>query len=176
MKKEFLAQIDRLVPWGEWIAEIKPCYYKGERGNKPCGLELMLRIYMLRKLYDLSDMATVAEVIDSRAFFEFCGVDSSNHLDTTLGCFAKSCRTHRKAETAEPYSCIGCFPQLRSGRPPRQKEAGGQSHESDRDRPTHRRPWPGRDPQGDPPDSAHPGERPVADDIGKLAEILLRHV
>ena len=27
-KKEFLAQKDRLIPWGEWIAEIKPCYYK----------------------------------------------------------------------------------------------------------------------------------------------------
>ncbi len=34
-KKEFLEQIERIVPWGEWITLIKPCYYKGERGNKP---------------------------------------------------------------------------------------------------------------------------------------------
>lgn len=40
-------------------------YYKGERGNKSYDLELMLRIYMLENLYDLSDMGTVAEVIDS---------------------------------------------------------------------------------------------------------------
>ena len=88
-KKEFLAQIDRIVPWGEWIEEIKPCYYKGERGNKPYDLELMLRIYLLQNLYDLSDMATVAEVIDSRAFSEFCGVDSSNQVPNgdTLGRF-----------------------------------------------------------------------------------------
>ena len=88
-KKEFLAQIDRIVPWGEWIEEIKPCYYKGERGNKPYDLELMLRIYLLQNLYDLSDMATVAEVIDSRAFSEFCGVDSSNQVPDgdTLGRF-----------------------------------------------------------------------------------------
>ena len=88
-KKEFLAQIDRIVPWGEWVAEIKPCYYKGERGNKPYDLELMLRIYMLQNLYDLSDMGTVAEVIDSRAFSEFCGVDSSNQVPDgdTLGRF-----------------------------------------------------------------------------------------
>ena len=26
-KKEFLAQIERIVPWGEWIALIKPHYY-----------------------------------------------------------------------------------------------------------------------------------------------------
>ena len=88
-KKEFLAQIDRIVPWGEWIEEIKPCYYKGERGNKPYDLELMLRIYLIQNLYDLSDMATVAEVIDSRAFSEFCGVDSSNQVPDgdTLGRF-----------------------------------------------------------------------------------------
>ncbi len=88
-KKEFLAQIDRIVPWGDWIEEIKPCYYKGERGNKPYDLELMLRIYLLQNLYDLSDMATVAEVIDSRAFSEFCGVDSSNQVPDgdTLGRF-----------------------------------------------------------------------------------------
>lgn len=42
-KKEFLEQIDRLIPWGEWVEEIRPCYYKGERGNKPYGIELMLR-------------------------------------------------------------------------------------------------------------------------------------
>ena len=40
-KKEFLAQIERIVPWKEWLALIEPCYYKGERGNKPYPLETM---------------------------------------------------------------------------------------------------------------------------------------
>ena len=88
-KKEFLAKIERLIPWGEWLLLIRPCYYKGERGNKPYDLELMLRIYLLQNLYDLSDEKTVAEVIDSRAFSEFCGVDSSNQVPDgdTLGRF-----------------------------------------------------------------------------------------
>ena len=88
-KKEFLKRIDGIVPWGEWISIIKPFYYKGERGNKPYDLELMLRIYLLQNLYTLSDMATVAEVIDSRAFSEFCGVDSPNQVPDgdTLGRF-----------------------------------------------------------------------------------------
>ena len=34
-KKEFLAQIERLIPWGEWVSLIQPCYYKGERGTSP---------------------------------------------------------------------------------------------------------------------------------------------
>ncbi len=88
-KKEFLAQIERIIPWAEWLCLIKPCYYKGERGNQPYPLELMLRLYVLQNLYNLSDMATVTEAIDSRAFSEFCGVDSSNQVPDgdTLGRF-----------------------------------------------------------------------------------------
>lgn len=88
-KKEFLAQIDRIIPWGKWIALMRPCYYKGEGGNKPYDLERMLRIYMIQNLYNLSDTASVAEVIDSRAFSDFCGVESSNQLPDrdTLGRF-----------------------------------------------------------------------------------------
>ena len=88
-KKEFLTQIERIVPWKEWLCLIQPCYYKGERGNKPYPLETMLRLYLLQNLYDLSDEATVAEVIDSRAFSDFCGIDSSNQVPdgATLGRF-----------------------------------------------------------------------------------------
>lgn len=95
-KKAFLEQIDRIVPWGEWVAIVKPHYYKGERGNKPYDLELMLRIYMLETLYDLSDMGTVAQVIDSRAFSEFCGVDSGNQVPggDTLGRFRNLLEEH----------------------------------------------------------------------------------
>lgn len=88
-KKEFLGQIERIIPWKEWLAIIQPRYYKGERGNKPYPLEAMLRLYLLQNLYDLSDEATVAEAIDSRVFSEFCGVDSSNQVPDgdTLGRF-----------------------------------------------------------------------------------------
>ena len=57
--------------------------------NKPYDLERMLRIYLVQNLYNLSDMATVTEVIDSRAFSDFCGVESSNQVPDgdTLGRF-----------------------------------------------------------------------------------------
>ena len=88
-KRAFLGEIERIVPWEKWISIIKPYYYKGERGNKPYDLERMLRIYLVQNLYTLSDMATVAEVIDSRAFSDFCGVESSNQVPDgdTLGRF-----------------------------------------------------------------------------------------
>ena len=62
-KKEFLEQMERLIPWGEWKAIIEPYYYKGERGNKPYDLELMLRLFVVQNLYSLSDMATRDEAI-----------------------------------------------------------------------------------------------------------------
>lgn len=88
-KKAFLGQMNQLIPWSEWVAMIRPCYYKGERGNKPYGLELMLRIYVLQMVYNVADMAVAAEVIDSRAFSEFCGVTSSNQVPNgdTIGRF-----------------------------------------------------------------------------------------
>lgn len=88
-KKEFLEQMERLIPWAEWIGIIKPYYYTGERGNKPFELETMLRIHLLQNLYDLSDMGAMTEVIDSRAFSAFCGVDSSNQIPDgdTIGRF-----------------------------------------------------------------------------------------
>ena len=62
-------------------------FVKGERGNKPYDLELMLRLYLVQNLYNLSDEATVDEAIDSRAFSDFRGVESSNRVpdgDTLL--------------------------------------------------------------------------------------------
>ncbi len=38
-KKEFLEQMDQLIPWEKWVEEIRPCYYKGKRGNKPYGID-----------------------------------------------------------------------------------------------------------------------------------------
>ena len=45
-KKEFLGIMEKLIPWSEWVGIVQPHYYKGERGNKPYDLELMLRIYV----------------------------------------------------------------------------------------------------------------------------------
>jgi len=65
-KKEFLAQIEKIIPWGEWETIVQPYYYKGERGNKPYDLNLMLHLHVLQNLYDLSDMATAAMLAPKR--------------------------------------------------------------------------------------------------------------
>jgi Transposase and inactivated derivatives, IS5 family len=88
-KKVFLEKLERIIPWANFIEIIKPCYYKGERGNKPYDLELMLRIFILQNVYNLADMAVMNEVIDSRAFSDFCGINSPDDVPNgdTIGRF-----------------------------------------------------------------------------------------
>ena len=88
-KRELLTRMDRIIPWEHWVGMVQPYYYKGERGNKPYQLELMLRIYVIQNLYGLADMAARNEIMDSRAFSDFCGVDSSNQVPDgdTIGRF-----------------------------------------------------------------------------------------
>ena len=88
-KKEFLNKMDSVIPWETFVKEIEPYYYKGERGNKPYPLELMLRIYMLQNLYDFADMKVMYEILDSRAFTEFCCINSPDEVPDgdTIGRF-----------------------------------------------------------------------------------------
>ena len=88
-KKDFLNKMDSIIPWDTFVKEIEPYYYKGERGNKPYPLELMLRIYMLQNLYDLADMNVMYEILDSRAFTEFCYINSPDEVPDgdTIGRF-----------------------------------------------------------------------------------------
>jgi len=88
-KQEFLRLMNDMIPWGEWARIVQPHYYAGERGNKPFPLLTMLRIHVVQNLYSLADMATMTEVIDSRAFSAFCEVESSNQVPDgdTIGKF-----------------------------------------------------------------------------------------
>ena len=89
-KKEFLEKMDRIIPWSIFISLIQPHYYKGERGNRPYELELMLRIFMLQNFYDLADMKVMNEILDSRAFSAFCCISSPEEVPDgdTIGRFS----------------------------------------------------------------------------------------
>ena len=79
-KKEFLDKMEKVVPMEKWLKMIRPFYYEGKVGNKPYELELMVRLYLLQNFYNLSDDMTISEVIDSRAFSEFCSIESENQV------------------------------------------------------------------------------------------------
>ena len=50
------------------------------REQQVLSLESMLWLYLLQNLYDLSNETAAAEAIDSRAFSDFCDIDSSNQI------------------------------------------------------------------------------------------------
>ena len=45
----FLAEMERVVPWGELCALIEPFYPQPGNGRPPIGVERMLRIYFLQQ-------------------------------------------------------------------------------------------------------------------------------
>ena len=75
-REEFLAQMNRVLPWGKLTALIEPVYPQGEgAGRPPVGLERMLRIHFLQHWFNLSDPAVEEALYDSRAMREFVGID-----------------------------------------------------------------------------------------------------
>jgi transposase, IS5 family len=74
-RAQFLAQMDRVVPWKQLCALIQPAYSKGVAGRPPVGLERMLRIYFLQQWFNLSDPAAEEALYDSIAMRQFVGID-----------------------------------------------------------------------------------------------------
>lgn len=76
-RAQFLAEMDRVVPWGELAAAIEPYYPKpgAAGGRPPIALEKMLRIYFLQAWFNLSDPAVEEALYDSASMRSFAGID-----------------------------------------------------------------------------------------------------
>jgi IS5 family transposase len=74
-RAQFLAEMDRVVPWRELCARIEPVYPKSGNGRPPVGLERMLRMYFLQHWFNLSDPAVEEALYDSPTMRAFVGID-----------------------------------------------------------------------------------------------------
>jgi transposase, IS5 family len=76
-RAQFLADMDRIIPWKELAGAIEPVYPKGgdAGGRPPIPLERMLRIYFLQLWFNLSDPAVEEALYDSVAMRRFAGID-----------------------------------------------------------------------------------------------------
>jgi IS5 family transposase len=74
-RAQFLAQMDRIVPWAALCALIDPVYPKAGNGRPPIDLELMLRVCFLQHGFNLSDPTVEEALYDSLAMRAFAGVD-----------------------------------------------------------------------------------------------------
>src|SRR5438445_263337 len=74
-RAQFLAEMDRVVPWRELCARIEPVYPKAGNGRPPVGVARMLRIYFLQHWFNLSDPAVEETLYDSPTMRAFVGID-----------------------------------------------------------------------------------------------------
>ncbi|TAJ91100.1 IS5 family transposase, partial [bacterium] len=74
-REKFLAEMERVVPWGKLAAVIEPYYPKAANGRRPMALERMVRIYFLQQWYALSDPGMEEALYDIESVRRFAGIE-----------------------------------------------------------------------------------------------------
>jgi len=74
-KREFLDEMNRVVPWSDLNALIEPHYPRGKTGRPPMGLDVMLRVHLLQQWSGLSDPAMEEAQRDLPLYREFAGLE-----------------------------------------------------------------------------------------------------
>ena len=82
-KRDFLDEMNLVVPWSELVALVTPhAPARGTKGGRPpFAVETMLRIHFLQQWFNLSDPAMEEALYDTPMFREFAGLDmGEDHL------------------------------------------------------------------------------------------------
>ncbi len=75
-KREFLEEMNLVVPWNELLALIEPFAPLGKTGRPPFASATMLRIHFMQQWFGLSDPAMEEALHDMALFREFAGLDA----------------------------------------------------------------------------------------------------
>jgi IS5 family transposase len=75
-KREFLDEMDQVIPWPELLALIAPYAPSGKTGRPPFALEVMLRIHLLQQFFGHSDPAMEEALHDIPLYREFARLDA----------------------------------------------------------------------------------------------------
>jgi IS5 family transposase len=70
-KREFLDEMERVVPWAALAQVVQPYYPRAKTGRPPFSIETMLRIHYLQQWFALSDPAMEEALHDMPVFREF---------------------------------------------------------------------------------------------------------
>ena len=99
-KREFLAQMEKVVPWDDLIALIAPYYPEGKNGRPPFSLHSMLRIHFLQQWFSLSDPAMEEAFFDTPLYSEFAQLEALSRLpdESTILRFRHRLEKHKLAE------------------------------------------------------------------------------
>nr|CUV26625.1 IS5 transposase and trans-activator; CP4-44 prophage [Ralstonia solanacearum]CUV37224.1 IS5 transposase and trans-activator; CP4-44 prophage [Ralstonia solanacearum]CUV42240.1 IS5 transposase and trans-activator; CP4-44 prophage [Ralstonia solanacearum]CUV61117.1 IS5 transposase and trans-activator; CP4-44 prophage [Ralstonia solanacearum] len=79
-KRVFLDEMERVVPWKEFVALITPHAPTKATGRKPFPIEAMLRIHFLQQWFGLSDVAMEEALYEVPLYREFTGLGGMSRL------------------------------------------------------------------------------------------------
>ena len=75
-KREFLDEMNLVVPWAELVALVTPFAPEGRRGRPPFAVATMLRVHFMQQWFGLSDPAMEEALFDVPLYREFAGLDN----------------------------------------------------------------------------------------------------
>ena len=98
-KREFLEQMERVVPWAALVTLIAPYYSKGRTGRPPFALETKLRIHTLQQWFSLSEPAMEEAFFDVPLYREFARLDVNGRMldESTILRFRHRLEKHQLA-------------------------------------------------------------------------------
>ena len=99
-KREFLSQMDRVMPWGDLVAVVSPYTRESKTGRPPFAVLTMLRIHFMQQWFTLSDPAMEEALHDVPLFREFAGLSLGYRLpdESTILRFRHLLEKHKLAD------------------------------------------------------------------------------
>lgn len=99
-KREFLSQMDRVMPWGDLVAVVSPYSRESKTGRPPFAVLTMLRIHFMQQWFTLSDPAMEEALHDVPLFREFAGLSLGDRLpdESTILRFRHLLEKHKLAD------------------------------------------------------------------------------
>lgn len=79
-KREFLAQMERVVPWAALVQLVEPHAVPAKTGRPPFAVETMLRVHFMQQWFTLSDPAMEESLHDVPLFREFAGLNWDSRI------------------------------------------------------------------------------------------------
>ena len=99
-KREFLEQMEQVVPWTALVDLIAPYYPEGRTGRPPFSLQTMLRTHFMQQWFTLSDPAMEEAFFDTPMFREFAQLEEFSRLpdESTILRFRHRLEKHKLSE------------------------------------------------------------------------------
>jgi IS5 family transposase len=79
-KQILLDEMEKVVPWSDFMALIEPHYPRSHTGRPPFALQTMLRIHLMQQWFELADLSMEEALFDTPIYRDFAGLAEGQRL------------------------------------------------------------------------------------------------